>query len=552
MKRLIIKSLSILSKNKDKGNIFNFIDGLNFIKSRKNSAGKTTLLNLIYSALGCKVKFKKEWEDVYVRLDISVHDKEFSLYKTPNQIFYISIDSKVKKYESESEFHSTLQKLLGYNIYLKTHESKLKIARPAHFLSTSYISQTNGWNSFFSPSFEGLGEFNGYKASLVEQFTTLKNCSEIRNTIELDEIKDELRKKIVKHDVLSLTIKNLVFNKNQSEIQGRVEIPSSLNDIQTLSEKYEQEMGRLQEKLSALVVEKSFLVNEINFSTYASEEIEQDYLQARKNAPIIECPYCGTLHSNTISEKSELFSLKTKLEIDITKKQEVIEKINAKIDTIKNEISNLSELKGKIANKISHNTDLLKKSIAASEISNLINELSKRIDNLNANIKSIKNAIRDTRKQHKNHAKSVNQFFAAELKKYAHNLSLTFNTYDKIKKVTNYNNILKQVEGGDADSNRSVLAYYLAIYQTAMNFETPALPPLVIDTPNQNDQDPENYHAIIETLLKEQEKQIIVCLVSDDSKKDNWDNINQIEIDRLLKDDKVNRTLFDSILLCDL
>lgn len=547
MKRLVIKSLSILSKDKNKGNAFVFIDGINFIKSKNNSAGKTTLLNLMYSTLGCKVKFKDEWEDVYTRLDIIISDKEISLYKTPNGIFYTSIDNKVKKYESDSDFHYNLQKLLGYEIYLKTHKGELKIARPAHFLSTSYISQTNGWGSFFAPSLDGLGEFKDYKKDLVEQFTTIKSCTELRNNIELKEVKDELNHKSIELNILSSTRKNLITNDTLNDETVNSKFQLNLNSIQELSERYEQEIGGLQEELSTLAVERRFLLNEIQFNECASKEIEQDYLEARKNGSIIECPYCGTIHNNTVTEKSELFSLKAKLENDVTYKEQSLKNIDAQIVEIKAKIGNLSELKGEITNQITQNIVLLKKSIASSEISTVIEDISNYISNLNIKIKEIKKSIRDSKKNYKNHSEAVNEFFLAKLKNYADSLSLTFSDYNKINKVTNYNDIVKQVKGGDADTNRSVLAYYLAIYQTAINFNTLALPPLVIDTPNQNDQDPENYHAIITTLLKEKNKQIFVCLVSDDSKKDNWEDVNQIEVERLLKSDKANTDLFSLI-----
>ena len=109
-----------------------------------------------------------------------------------------------------------------------------------------------------------------------------------------------------------------------------------------------------------------------------------------------------------------------------------------------------------------------------------------------------------------------------------------FNNYDEIQKVTDYNKVLNAVKGGAADSNRTVLAYYLAIYATAINFNTDILPPLVLDTPNQNEQDKENYKSIIDTLIKENNKQIIICLIrSEYSEK--LKPVNKIEVNRLMK-----------------
>lgn len=100
--------------------------------------------------------------------------------------------------------------------------------------------------------------------------------------------------------------------------------------------------------------------------------------------------------------------------------------------------------------------------------------------------------------------------------------------------MTNYHKILNAVRGGAADSNRTVLAYYLAIYATAMNFNTNILPPLVLDTPNQNEQDKENYKSIINTLIQEKNKQIIICLIRSEHS-EILASINKIEVNRLMK-----------------
>ena len=101
MKRLVINKLTILSKDKNKGNQFVFNDGINLILSDKNSAGKTTLLNLIYSALGCVVKFKDEWINSFIRLDISIGNESYTLYKTPNGIYFIQDSKQLKEYTKE-------------------------------------------------------------------------------------------------------------------------------------------------------------------------------------------------------------------------------------------------------------------------------------------------------------------------------------------------------------------------------------------------------------------------------------------------------------------
>lgn len=523
MKRLIIKQLAILSKDKDAGNLFTFSDGVNFILSDKNSAGKTTLLSLMYSALGCVVKFKDEWINSFIRLDISIEEDSYSLYKTPNGIYYIYDKNSLTKYEEESDYHKRLAEILGYKIYLKTHSGTLKLARPAHFFLASYISQAKGWDSFFPNSFEKLGEFKRFKTDLVEQFCKVKSDKELENEEELQKIKDSLEQKNNEKQVLSLTKENLELEAN-----------SNINKLKETAEGYEKNLNLLQEQLSNLVVERQFLLNEINFVAPTVKELDEDYQEARGYGAKIECPYCGTIHSNTITEKSELFFIKTKLEDELTNNQSRIKEIDIKISETERKIMELSELIYDTDPIITDNTKQLINAITANGISEILDNIENKIIQFGEQKKHINKIKRKNRKEYREHEESVNNFFVTKLKYYADRLSIIFNDYDEIKKVTNYHKILNAVRGGAADSNRTVLAYYLAIYATAINFNTNILPPLVLDTPNQNEQDKENYKSIINTLIQEKNKQIIICLIRSEHS-EILASINKIEVNRLMK-----------------
>ncbi|MGC6248918.1 hypothetical protein ACNO7P_10850 [Bisgaard Taxon 45] len=523
MKRLIIKQVTVLSKDKNEGNQFVFRDGINFIISNKNSAGKTTLLNLIYSTLGCVIKFKDEWVDSFVRLDISIGDKSYTLYKTPNKLYYIQDESSLTKYVKASDYHKDLAEIIGYKIYLKDRSGIPKITRPAHFFLTSYISQVKGWTAFFPDSFENLGEFPKFKTDLIEQFCKVKSDQELENEEELKELKNSLDKKSNEQAVLSLTKGSFESN-----------VGASLDELKNLAESYEKQLNSLQEELSDVVIERQFLLNEIAFSTSTIQELVADYQVARQNASKIECPYCGTIHSNTITEKSELFFLKTKLEDDLIHQESQIQGINDKIHEIESKISEITELKRNSSALIIDNTKQFVKAMAIHGLSDVLINIEKDIAELEKRKNIILGIKRKNRKNYKNYRNSVDEFFISKLKQYADKLSITFSSYDTIKKVTDYNKVLSATKGGAADSNRVILAYYLAIYATAMNFNAEILPPLVLDTPNQNEQDKENYQSIINTLMQEENKQILICLIKSEYS-ETLNNVNRVWVDRIMK-----------------
>ena len=67
--------------------------------------------------------------------------------------------------------------------------------------------------------------------------------------------------------------------------------------------------------------------------------------------------------------------------------------------------------------------------------------------------------------------------------------------------------------GGAADSSRLQLAYHLAIHRLIEHFQTEVLGPLILDTPNQQDQAALNYALVSKELKRSagEKRQFFVC-----------------------------------------
>lgn len=537
MKKIIFKSLTVLSQDKKFGNSFIFTSQINFIASEHNSAGKTTLIQLIYSALGCEAKFKKEWEKCYLCLEILIDSDLFKLYRTPNDRYcIINLNNKVQYYSNQSEYHAALSKILGYSILLTDQRQNLKQARPIHFFATSYIAQGD-WNSFFEPksAVNGLTEFNkNYKTALVNQFTNIQNNEEKEISIKIDEIKKEKNQNIN----TKLSLKQIQKNLNIKDSLF------SLEELKNISTQYERELNILQQNLSNLLVEKQYLQNEIEFAKLSATELAEDYEFSRTQTTELECPYCGTLHSNSIVEKSHLFFTKNNVDKYLKNKENELREKKNQIKKIENEIYTLKSLeKEPYISKIIHNNiDNIKKSILFNTIDETVSNLESQFNQLDINLKLAKSNKTQIQKENKENIKEINNYFISQLRYYADKLSIELE-WQNIKKVIDFNKIVKEVKGGHADNNRSVLAYYLAIYDTAIFAKTDSLPPMVIDTPNQNDQDKDNYTAILKTISDFKDRQILVCLISNRIEYLGTLEVNIIRVNRIMK--PVNQNILD-------
>lgn len=540
MKNLRIKSLSLLSTKTQSGNHFAFSDHINLIQSTSNASGKSTLVNLIYWVLGCDVQLDTWTKAIFCRVDFTIDNSAYSAFRTPNDLFYLQSGEQLEKFEELSQYQAALNALFGINIQLKDHQGNIRNARPAHYFATSYISQEKGWNDFFVPPFKGLGEFKQYKQPLVEQFT----CYIPTKLTELEKQREEL---------------NLEIQQKKTQQQSIVALANTLaaenpveSKVEPLAQDYQTELNELNRQLDAITLERTALREKIAFIQTEVEEMDKDYAFVMSiDGPII-CPQCGTAHKNGTNEAIDLAAHASAL-------SSYEQEYQKEYETLTTEAKQLTEQINKL--KIKHLVDLeetmgsennaLFNLVSLKAITQLEQRLSREWNNLKQEKKPIEKEIKHQRAKMKEDRENADKYFIARLKHYADKLSLSLQ-YNHIKSPVDYNKVRKDmIDAGAADRNRCVLAYYLAIYETAMQNSTcEMLPPLVVDTPMQNDQDPENYQAILQLLATQQNKQIFVCLINTGNVLKEYPELHRITLNKDLTADKFNETkaYFNAIL----
>ena len=89
----------------------------------------------------------------------------------------------------------------------------------------------------------------------------------------------------------------------------------------------------------------------------------------------------------------------------------------------------------------------------------------------------------------------------------------------QVKELTEegYKDVHSRIKENGSDGPRALLAFYFAIIKTMEKFSTSTLCPIVIDSPNQQDQDPENWRRILEFMRDQRPDgaQMIIGLVDD-------------------------------------
>lgn len=152
MKKLFLKSLTITSDIEESANQFIF-QKKNLILSDDNGVGKSTLIDMIFWTLGCRVDLKPDWlaADVKSLLEIQLDDQIHTFAKIKSEYFYkVNNDDNFQRFNKVTgEFTNIVLSIFGMS-YLKlfSKNNDLIVPTPDYLLSLFYIDQAQ-WNSDF-------------------------------------------------------------------------------------------------------------------------------------------------------------------------------------------------------------------------------------------------------------------------------------------------------------------------------------------------------------------------------------------------------------------
>lgn len=352
-------------------------------------------------------------------------------------------------------------------------------------------------------SFKGLGQIKSYKKPSIEFHTGLRpnefyeKKSEFDNyTIEIDELNKEKRiaKKVLLKikDKLSKETFDIDINSFQEEIK------TLLVDCQKLKEDQEFYKSRL----SDLYNRKINTETQIIIASKAVKELSKDFEFAADIDDDVECPTCGAHYDNLFSErfnialdenraeellldlKEELFAIIEKLKITedtfLTKSREIIQ-IEALLEEKKGEVrlQDVIEKEGRKELSNIFNYDIV-------ELENSIGDILVKQYNLKQRLDSLDNKKRKE-----------------EIKAYYRDI---MKTNLKAVDVTNmpeksYSEITKSINGTGSAGARTLIAYYFTMFKVIEKYSSSIFCPIIIDSPNQQAQDPAHIHNIYNFIV---------------------------------------------------
>ena len=505
--QLLIKQLTILSIPEKSAKTVTFHPQRNVITG-ENDVGKSSIIKSIYHTLGADVRFDDVWEkaDAVSLLTFSYSNKDYIILRSRDHFGLFDIQgSLLQSFESIIKGLSPyFAKLFDNRLQLKQSQTNQRIPiSPAIQFLPFYIDQDKGWAKPWD-SFEGLGVFGGFKRDLINFVTGIRPNEYFVLSERIDKLSAKLTELRNESEVL-VSAKRTV-EKHIPKAAFDIDIKIFKKEVDRLLVKLEVLKNKENEYRKSLVKQKNkevFLDNEIALVSKSVREINKDYEHSlgELDGEII-CPTCNAAYENSMVSRfglledidtcrsllSDYLEEKKKITKEVTKLEN---QLNLQVAKVREITNLLNEKKGKVRLK-----DLIQ-----NESSKQVKEIFNRSQsNYSAQIGEIEEEKSDletarSKLNNKERKESIVSRFNTLIDLFLMKLNVhTLNS-------DGFSDIPLSVRSQGSDTPRALLAYYYAILFTSKEFTSLPLFPLVIDSPNQQDQDAINRNKIIKALL---------------------------------------------------
>lgn len=529
MPNLKFRQLLILSDSAKSANQFRF-KRLTLITANDNSVGKSTLVKLLLWGLGCEPTLDTTWKnlDVTTVVKFSVGDKKYEVKRSKSLISLKFNDTITEYLKITGEYSSVLADILGFKALLPNQSTgELEIPPPAYYFLPFYIDQKRSWSNAWD-NFLKLGQYSNWKPTIIKYHVGLLTPEYFE--LEIEKIMKKNNKKILNQEIEK--IENTI-----EVIQNYMALPESLtttkkDDFEEMTREIEKDLSELTKKQEAVLdtfsnlqFAKSHLEHQKKMAAALVNELDKDYVFSIENIKDdnIECPLCGTSYENSVINRSSILKDKNQAAIQLDYINEEIHSTDLKLertikelDEIRTTLDNLnskylieeSDQKLTFSNIIESIGGIsIRKSVTESKV-----EKQSEVVDLTRGVKLANKAQKALYSQE--YIDDINESFNHLLGSYIKVLNAQAVNLSEINSPLSYNKIVN--EGGAAENSRAILSYYLTIFSLVEKYGNEVVAPLIIDTPNQQEQSDYNYSSIVDLILNKISKnnQVIICAMS--------------------------------------
>ena len=394
----IFTKLFVYSEKNKKYFYTEFSDGVNIIYG-KNTAGKSTIFQSIYYALG--INDNNEYlkdilsEEVIVRLDCTLTKNEctskFTFIRDDDTLLILENDNVKKSFTginaNSSKEHIKLKKYMHelFDFTLKLERKRDYTEAPIETIFLPYyISQSVGW-IYLMKSFSNLDFYKNFRNDYLDYYLGVENYNDRIQKIELENKLDDAKRKLDFYES---------FNKNNDNLQiTKLSDESFVKETKEYLDYYIKIQNELQKKQERYISK----CNELSYYKNRQALLKKVNKNHKNQNPLNGiCPMCNQSFNFSIEAHYKFLQEKNDTESELKKIKEKLKNIQSEINRLDDEIKKYTILISKhynILNEYKNQNISFDSWLKNKSNITLINEIETDIGKLNTEITHIKKEL---------------------------------------------------------------------------------------------------------------------------------------------------------------
>lgn len=531
---LVVSSITMVDLTNKEAKRISFSPKKNLLTSTRNHLGKSVIMKSIYYTLGAEVYYPNPIKrlNLLTYIDFSLNAHLYRVARLKNT-FVLYCDGVFDGcYQSVGDFEERLCEIFDLEIDLvsKDRDGTIIKCPPAFYYMPYYVDQENGW-AVNSSSFDKMAQFdlpqrkNSYFFHLGVLDNSYVEISKRHKTNKkrIDELTKEIDKYRTVIETLQAGLNAIQMSFDTASLERA--ISSRQQEIKRILEELTQTRFALlkaEDDLIQLTHEKELL------SKYIKKKVpNEDFVSGET----IECPRCGMVFEQVLTQRLEKIYLRESLLEDYTVAAEGQKRLEKQIIKLKRKFEakqqGLKDFEKELAaDRESYNTYVKSKATnqLLKEYWDQISYNSSEIDRLrkdSAEINQRLSAYTQEREQ-------ANTVYQGNLTRLLAGLDIPSDQVETESEPGTH------LSASGAYGPRCKIAQMLAFVETQHSTAPDLITfPMVIDSPNVLEQDDEHLESIIRTLLTwdKTSNQIIVASIQGRNMASTIDDVKIITLD---------------------
>lgn len=517
------EEMILISNSERRGRRIKFHPKATIIRG-PNDTGKSSLIKslfLTFGAIPTNVHPRFRSAKVTSLVRFSVDQERYAIYRHGNSYTLFSgHDEHLGTFTSiTNELAPVLGEIFKFRLTMLDRSGIPRVPPPAYLFLPFYIDQDHGWSRNWS-SFERLSQFKNFRKDVVYYHTGMRpNEWYVLNT-QAKALEAQRQEPLERERVLQSVMHR--FESQLSNADFDFDLSAYKKEINRLLRRCE-ELGQAErqykERLVELETERIRLTAQRDIVIQARRELDADYLYAHQlDDDSVDCPLCGTNFSNDIGERFAIaqdedrcVGLLQEIEERLGGIEDKISRHHASLTEFGNELkrvnSVLSEKKGRVT--LRSVIEAQGKREMSATLKSDLESTQEMIGSFDIQLRQVQEGIRGL--DDKRTKERILRSYQDRMHHYCNILNVRELSENAFRHMDS------DIKESGSDLPRALLAYFLSITSTVKQFGYYSSFPLVIDAPNQQEQDPNNLKRMLHAIRDERPDgtQLIMALVDD-------------------------------------